>query len=131
MDEIRDYRPEDREEILELWKKQGFEYDFPDLDKMIELIVIVIDGKIRVAVGARPTVELYAWADNEWGTPGLRDDLMHKIYGPVRQALYDRGIQDGHSFLPPQICKAFGRRMKKKYRWIKSTWDCYVGFTGR
>lgn len=131
MFEFRDYRPEDEEEIKELWKKQGFDYDFPDLSKMIELMVIVVDGKIRLAVGARPTVEMYGWMDNEWETPGIREDLVNKLYGPMKQALYDRGIQDGHSFLPPRIAKAFGRRMKKKFHWIKSTWDCYVGFTGR
>lgn len=127
----RDYRPEDRPQILELFNKQGFDYPFPDLDCMIEHLVIEIDGRIVLAVAARPTVELYMWGDKEWETPGFRKELIYKIYEPMRQRLYDRGIQDGHSFLPPEISKFFGRRMKKYFGWIKSTWDCYVGYTGR
>jgi hypothetical protein len=129
---IRDYNPKtDKSRVYRLWKKQGFKYAFPDLNQMIELKVIEVDEKIVLAVGARPTVELYGWIDNDWETPGMRRNLIDRIYEPMRKALFARGIQDAHAFMPPEVCKPFGRRMAKKFHWIKSTWDCYVGFTGR
>jgi hypothetical protein len=124
--QIRDFRPTDVEAVKELYQKQGFEYDLPDIDAFMELQVVVDEqDKPFMVLAARPTVEMFLIMDREWSTPRWRFEAFKLIHESMRAKLAAAGITDAHCWLPPEIEKSFAKRLMTAFGWVKQLWPCY------
>ena len=112
---IRYARREDEEAHKTMHAQMGLEYELPDLARMTSRLVFEDDeGVIRMAILLRPTVEAYMLMDRtdkisareRWA----RFLCMHKA---TLQDAAAKGIGDAYAFLPPQLDKSFGRKLKR------------------
>lgn len=124
----RDLQPEDLPRLKEMFSRQGFDYEFPDVESaqfLVKRVVVDDDGTVVSAVAARQTVEIYLLADPTYSTPRWRLEALELIHEDVRQQLESRGIYDAHFWAPPNVCRGFIRRMMKVFGWRKQIWQSY------
>lgn len=122
---VRECQESDLPRLREIFAKQGFEYDFPDLAaaQFVAKQVVVDDNDVvQMAVCARQTVELYMLADGEWSTPKWRFEALKAIHESMRKDLAAKGFEDAHLWLPPQLVKSFSRRLMRCFRWRRPVW---------
>ena len=125
---VRDYKSSDLPRLKELFASRGFEYTLPDFETgefVVRRVITDDDGQIVNAVMGRKTVELFLLADGGWRTPRWRFEALRIIHEDVRSQLARLGYKDAHVWLPPTICKAFGRRLQKFFNWNPNPWPCY------
>ncbi len=129
---IRHATPEDAEDLKTMHAQMGLEYELPDLTQMTSRLVFEDDeGVIRMAILLRPTVEAYMLMDRtdkvsareRWA----RFLCMHKA---TLQDAAAKGIKDAYAFLPPQLDKSFGRKLKR-LGWFRpwQAWNKIINFT--
>jgi hypothetical protein len=127
--ESRDLQLKDIPQVKELFARSGLDYTFPDLgadalQHNFPVAKVILDGdKVVTAVLCRRTVEVYLFADPEWKSPGWRAAALDQIHGDVNDALAAQGIEDAHAWIPPQLCKSFVRRLKRRFGWWQSPWQ--------
>lgn len=115
--QVREYKPEDLQELLRIHTEQNFSYAFPDLQNPLFLTKIVLaDGggseeKILGAALLRLTAEAYLLLDPKAGTPKQRWQSLFLLHEASRRDAWHRGLEDVHAWLPPAIAKQFGRRI--------------------
>jgi hypothetical protein len=117
---IRYARPEDDAAIREMHERMGLDYELPDLHKMSSKLVFEDDqGRVRMAIYLRPTVEAYMFIDRAemFASKALQAKeqwsrflCLHRA--SLRDALAN-GIDDVYCFLPPELEKSFSRRLKR------------------
>lgn len=114
---VREYKPEDLQELKRIHAEQRFPYAFPDLKNPLFLTKIILaDGvdseeKILGAALLRLTAEAYLLLDAKEGTPKQRWQSLLLLHEAARRDAKYRGLEDVHAWLPPAIAKTFGRRM--------------------
>jgi len=126
---IRPYRPEDESALREMHAAQGFDYPFPDLTQpeFVSLLVAVDENDVPVqAVLARKTVEIYFLGQKEWRNPAWRMETLAKLHFGMHGLLLAQGYTDAHCWMPPQVSKSFGRRLRKVFGWVESRWTCFA-----
>jgi hypothetical protein len=116
---------------IERWHEQsGFGYELPDPNKeAFAAMKLVIEGNRPVGGAlARMTVEIYGFCDPDWGTPAMRLEMLRLLHKEITAEMAKQRIRTAHCWLPPQIAKSFGRRMKKLFRWNEpaADWRCLV-----
>lgn len=107
--------------------RQGFAYDWPEINDPIFLTKLVLEddhGRLVMAVLARLTCELYLLADTRAGTPRQRLAGLLALHGLAEEELGRRGLVDGTCWVPPRIEKAFGRRLAR-LGWVRDPWPSY------
>lgn len=107
--------------LKELFERQGFTYDFPDLRAMVAALAAVADGKIVQAVLARPTVELYFLIDGQWRNPSWRMEALRQLHEAMRRELHGKGFEDAHTWIPPEK-KSFVSRLMRSFDWTRPQW---------
>ena len=102
---------------------QGFAYALPDLDDPLFLVRSVVEdqGRPRMAVLLRLTAEAYLLADPRDGTPRERWQWLLALHEATRRAATAHGLADVQAFLPPQVARAFGRRLEV-FGWRRDPW---------
>ncbi len=128
---IRPYRPSDEPILRALHEAQGFDYPFPDLShvQFIGIVVFCDENDIPVqAIAARKTVEVYLLSNPNWRTPAWRMNVFCQLQLVIHQFLFSQGFTDVHAFLPPKIAKAFGKRLRRDFGWIPSTWQSFCKY---
>lgn len=126
---IRELRPDDIPALRALHEQQGFDYPFPDLSQpqFVQILVAVDDEDRPVqALMARETLELYMLGDSGWRTPKWRFATLQKLGYAMHLKLLGMGYRDVHAWLPPQVERAFGKRLVKSFGWVKSRWSCFA-----
>jgi len=107
---------------------QGFDYPFPtDLGDRIFLMKIVLEdgaGTPVMAALVRLTAEVYLLMDPRAGSPRERWDRFLALHAVAERDACARGLADAHAFLPPQVERAFGRRLRK-LGWARDPWPAY------
>ena len=116
---------------IERWHAaSGFDYKLPDPNKeAFAAMKLVIEGNRPVGAAlARMTVEIYGFADPQWGTPAMRLEMLRLLHQEISAEMKKQKIRTAHAWLPPQIAKAFGRRLKKLFHWDEPfpEWLCMV-----
>jgi hypothetical protein len=122
---VRDVTASDETRLRELFRKQSFEYDFPDLEEpqfIAKRVICDADGTVVMAVAARRTVELFMLADPQWNTPRMRLEALKLIHDDMRKELTRLGVHDVHAWLPPQVARSFGRRLMRLFGWKRPLW---------
>ena len=123
-----DLTDSDVETLKRFHAEQKWPYDFPDLDEQQFVVKRALhddDGALVGGVVARKSVELYFLGDATWRTPRWRLEALKLMHEDMRVDLAKQEYTDGHCWLPPQVSKSFGKRLKKTFGWRKSTWDVY------
>jgi hypothetical protein len=131
---IREMVNADIPRLRELHRKQGFGYEFPDLteSQFIERWVVTDENDNPVqAVVARKTVELFFLGDPGHETPRWRFEKFRLLHEHVRLRLVAIGIKDAHCWIPPEIEKSFGRRLRMGFGWLRNEWLCLSRTTER
>jgi len=120
---IRNYEPGDLAALKEMHSRQGFGYAFPDIEQPLFLTKLVL-GREAVGKGIagaallRLTAEAYLLLDPEDGSPRERWQRLLVLHEATRREALARGLEDVHAWLPPEIGKKFGRRLRR-LGWVK------------
>jgi hypothetical protein len=124
--EIREYRLADLDRIKAIHKKQGFQFDFPDLTDPTFAVgcVAAKNDEAQMATFLRVTAEAYLFVDPQAGTPRERWQALLQVHEQVRQQAASLGLSQVQAFLPPELGKRFDRRLKK-LGWQQETWRSY------
>jgi hypothetical protein len=134
---VREYNDSDLDSLRQIHAAQNFPYAFPDLGSPLFLtkIVLIQDRQraaqehvappIRVASSPpaherilaaallRLTAEAYLLLDPNLKNPRDRWNAILALHAAAQQDAQQRGLEDVHAWLPPQIATKFGRRLKK------------------
>lgn len=111
---VRLYSDEDLGALRRMHAKQGFEYEFPNLDDPLFVAKLVIEdchGEPVMAGLARLTCETYLLMDPGLGSPRERYARLRRLGQAGEEHLLHCGLVDAHAWLPPEIAKRFGRRL--------------------
>lgn len=103
---IRDARPEDAEALKQLHKRQGLDYNLPNLTDPLVLInkVRVIDGQVVGAMFLRITAETFLLVD---GSPVARGRAIEELQPAVIRAAWEKGLSEIVCVVPPEIEESF------------------------
>ena len=123
---IRNYLSSDEPKLRAVFKAQGFEYDWPNLNSPLFLSKLVLEERNFpvMAIASRLTTEEYLLVDKDWGTPAMRWRAFLQLHEAVCSDLYAKGLEDCYCWIPPQIEKPFGRRLFK-LGWARNKWSAF------
>ncbi len=111
---IRKYRQSDLARIQELHRRQGFEFDFPDLsDPVFAVSSVVEDGEAQMAAFLKITAESYLFVNPEYADPLARWQTLLRVHEDVKRQATDLGLSEVTCWLPPNLSRAFQRRLRK------------------
>ena len=132
---VRPYTDTDFAALRAMHSAQHFGYPLPDPSDPLFLVRMLVeddegraprsDRGPRMAALLRLTAETYLLADPHDGTPRQRWQWLQALHEATRQAAAERGLADVQAFLPPQVARAFGRRLEK-LGWRRDPWPCYT-----
>lgn len=103
----------------------GFAYSMPD-PKLIEAALVVTDENdqpVQIAIAER-TVQIYLLCKSD-GHALAKMEGIRQLHDSMREKLAAKGYKQADAWLPPQIEKAFGRRLMKSFSWLRNTWGSY------
>jgi len=118
---LRPLRDSDIPVLREMHAASGYAYDFPDLNGgMFEACAVVVDEQDKpiMAAAAERILQLYLFGGE--GNPAVKLAAVRMLHDGLRPTLRQRGYQEANAFLPPQICKRFGRRLKQIFSWVEN-----------
>ncbi len=125
---IREYTEADLDALRRMHSAQGFDYEFPNIADPIFVLRLVLEddaGSPAMAILSRLTAEAYLLADSAAGTPRERWERFVAIHRAAERALFARGLDDVHAWLPPRIARSFGRRLER-LGWVRdAAWMPY------
>ena len=123
---IRAFEEKDLAAVKALHAAQGLNYAFPDLSNPLWFVKFVDEreGKIVQAVLAHLTAEIYFMLDKTWGTPQDRHLAFLEVMDEGRAIGWHKGLEDLQALLPPQVERAFGKRLCA-HGWRKNVWPLY------
>lgn len=126
---IRPFRASDEPILRAIHEAQGFDYEFPDLSQF-ECVMVSTDEQDSPiqAMAARKTIEAFFLGDPNYRTPRWRMAHFAPLHDEMSKVLRARGFTDVHAWLPPQIAKQFGNRLRRTFGWIPSVWQTYVKY---
>jgi len=127
--QIREYTDADLDSLKRLHQSQGMPYKFPDLSNPLFLTKLVIQnnddsGQIIAALLLRLTSEAYLLLDPCAGTARERWQSLLLLHEAARGDAARRGLDDAHAWLPPQVARAFGRRLTQ-LGWEREPWPSF------
>src|SRR3954471_8226260 len=95
---IRRYKPADLQRLCEIYAHQGFEYDFPELEKgnFFSKVVLEDRGHVEMAVCSRLTAEVFLLVDPYVGDAAERWRRFQAIHRAAEHDAYMQGIDDAH-----------------------------------
>ncbi len=124
---IRAYESSDLTAVRAIFDAQQLGYEMPDLEKPTFFIRLVGEegGKVVQAAFAHLTAEIYFLQDRTHATPQERHLNFIAMQDVGRELAWKPGgVDDLHAFLPPQLERAFGKRLMA-HGWKKALWPCY------
>jgi hypothetical protein len=115
--------------VIQKWHREsGFEYPLPNpQDESFAAMKLVLEGNQPVGAAlARMTVEMYLFVEPSHGTPAMRLQILRLLHQEIEKEMRKQKIKTMHAWLPPQLAKSFGRRLKKMFGWYKPApeWLC-------
>jgi hypothetical protein len=132
---VREYRESDLAALRAIHEAQGFAYPLPNLNNPLFVTKLILsedassqiaDGnanegvvaqssakqqKIIGAAFLRLTSEAYLLLDPQAGTPRQRWQWLLQLHAATERDAWQRGLEDVHAWLPPQIASKFGKRI--------------------
>lgn len=108
---IRSLTKDDIEEVRLLYNQSELQDGWPDFEEMVEAQVIVENGKIVAVAAARMVPEMVLILGK--GHPAARLYWLKLLYGRMLEFLRERGLKRAIAFVPPQIERAYARRLRQ------------------
>lgn len=98
---VRDYRPEDREQLEKIHEEQGLDYKFPDLDSPLFFVrkVLEVNGKIVSALVLHICAETMLLLDKEQ-RPQSKLTEMKLLQSSVLDEAYKKGLDEIFAAVP-------------------------------
>ena len=126
---VRPYNDGDLAALKTIHAAQGFSYPFPDLRNPLFLTKLILTdepGKGIVAAALlRLTAEAYLLLDPQAGSPRERWNSLLTLHNAVNREAWQRGLEDVHAWLPPEIAAKFGKRLTR-LGWLRDdSWTPY------
>jgi hypothetical protein len=124
---VRDYTEADLRALEVIHQRQGLDYPFPDLTSPLfdtKLVAESADGVIEQGLLLRITCEAYLLIDPHIGTPKERWGLFQSLHAAAAKRAWQRGFDDVHAYVPPEIERHFAKRLKR-LGWHKDKWQSY------
>lgn len=119
-------QPEDLQRIEAIFAAKGYNYELPSLNQnMLARRVVESGNQIIAGAAARQTSEAFFWVDPTWETPRWRLEALKFIHEEMRVELKEKGITDVHCWIPPEIERAYSRRLLA-LGWQKQLWTDFV-----
>jgi len=106
---IRPLQESDMAEVRSLYDSSEHQDGWPDFSEMVDAQVIVEDGKIVAVAAARMVPEMILILGK--GHPAVRLFWLKSLYGRMLEFLQERGLKRAIAFVPPQIERAYARRL--------------------
>lgn len=123
---IRDYTASDLGRLKELFSQQSFDWEFPDLSRMVTSRLVSDDSQVVMAACIKPTADAYLLIDHSWQTPGMRLAAFKALHEDIRQQLLKTNIVQVHAWVPPEFDRPFRRRLIRDFGWLPALWQCYA-----
>lgn len=127
---IRDYQPEDEEQIKELHKEQGLDYSMYDLNSPLCFVkkVRVEGGRVVGAMILRLTAEAILVVS---GSPVAKGRAIEELQPEVLSEAHNKGLDDIVCVVPPEILTSF-QPVLERMKWIRDRegWVMYSRDTG-
>ena len=135
--QVHEYRAADLDELRQIHAAQNFPYAFPDLANPLFLTKLVLTDedrtpshravssptahrsrttehtKILGAALLRLTAEAYLILDPQLKNPRDRWNAILALHAAAQRDAQQRGLEDVHAWLPPQVAQKFGRRLAR------------------
>lgn len=122
---IRELRPSDIPLLRSWHETSGFEYTFPNFDRMEGALVLTDENDIPLAaVAAERIVQLYLWMDENLH-PAAKLRIIRELHQNMTTVLCSKGYHEANAFLPPGLEKSFGRRLMKTFQWVRN-WPSFA-----
>lgn len=123
---IRDYTESDLGALLDIHRRQGLAYPFPDLSSPLfdTKLIAEHNGIVTQGLLLRITCEAYLLLDPHKGTPLERWGLFQSLHRAAAKRAWERGFDDVHAYVPPSIEKHFAKRLHR-LGWQKDAWQSY------
>ena len=88
--------------------------------------LVAEDGNGIVTQGLllRITCEAYLLLDPDAGTPMERWGLFQSLHKAAAKRAWQRGFDDVHAYVPPEIERHFGKRLRR-LGWQQDRWQSY------
>jgi|HubBroStandDraft_1064217.scaffolds.fasta_scaffold60127_2 hypothetical protein len=106
---MRPLQESDLPEIRRLYDASEHRDGWPDFLQMEDAQVVVQNGEIVAVAGARMVPEMVLILGK--GHPAERLYWLKLLYGRMLEFLRERGLKRCIAFVPPQIERAYGRRL--------------------
>lgn len=120
--------PEDIPVLREMYQRAGYEYEFPNLNShLFEEIQVLVndDGAPIMAAAAERIIQLYLFCGESFKHPAARLYGIQLLHDALAKSLKRKGYREANAFLPPEIEKTFGKRLRKTFGWTKN-WLSYA-----
>jgi hypothetical protein len=121
---IRDFKLSDLEAVKELHAKSGLpSVCLPDLTNPLFFVKVVAEsnGKVVQAGFVKLIGEAYILVDHDAGEPGERLSTLESVVCKGLSSASAKGLSDVSAWLPPDLEKSFGPRLKA-LGFIRSPW---------
>ena len=106
---MRPLEDSDIPEVRRLYADSDHQDGWPDFGYMEDAQVVVEDGKIVAVAAARMVPEMILILGK--GHPAARLYWLKLLHGRMLEFLRERGLKRAIAFVPPQIEKAYARRL--------------------
>lgn len=128
---MRPMAPKDFPRLCELKEQAGLDYEMPDWNDTLagtQIVLTDAEGEIHAAAALRLTAEAFLFLDGEWGKPTDRWLNVLALHEAIRKEAKSLGLKNVHAFLPPEVAKSFGRRLRT-LGWIREPFEPWVRST--
>lgn len=124
---IREYEEKDFAVLADMHRRQGLPYPMPNLNDGIffSKLVKIVNGTPVMALAARLTAETYMLHDAGQGRPLDRWGWFKELELNGCIDVAEKGLQDLHCWVEPQVAKKFGRRLQS-LGWKKPEWVSFA-----
>ena len=119
---LREWTPEDDADLRAIHAAQGLGYEFPQLETplfVVKLVAVDENGKVRGAVFARLTAEIFCIIDP---TMEKKQAAFREGMAATERLLFLKGLDDVHAFVPPKM-NGMGKVLESYG--FQRDWQCF------
>ena len=121
---IRDFKEEDLDYVISIYKSQGFDYSLGDLSSPLFLVRKVREegGRVVAAMFLRLTAETFLLCE---GSPESKGRAILELQPEVLREAYEKGLSEVVCVVPPEISESFAPVLERM-GWSKTRdWPMY------
>jgi hypothetical protein len=121
---IRDFKEEDLDSVISIYKSQGFDYSLGDLSSPLFLVRKVREegGRVVAAMFLRLTAETFLLCE---GSPESKGRAILELQPEVLREAYEKGLSEVVCVVPPEISESLAPVLERM-GWSKTRdWPMY------